>query len=1233
VARHGRRVSAAVAIAVSLLLPGCTWFLLRDLSREVPLERGAISGRLVRADVDGQPAGFGKVQIVGTARAVRADSEGRFVLRELVQGSWPLHIVDDPDGDGWPERTRIQGARLALLPHASTPVDLVVGGGNDVATSGVLLGQVELEKAGALEGTVTYDGGPLPAGILAQVIATRELAVERPEVGDVERLLLGAEATTHADINGSFFFGGLGSGEVRVVALLYKSDNGETALVEVTDVGVATVNPRPDDNAPVDDAGNLNAVGDLDAALDESTTVALVVTPPPTGASMSVVLVPPGRAFPPCEDPPVLDYSGTMFEHARAIEVPPQPRPNVEIPLGAWDVQVCDGVRAGRLRGQVAFRFDTPPSWGPVFIGAEERQCQSWLPTADHEVCESDDACEVAEGETVSCRATDELNLLGGPVRRCFQLLESDCDGDGVRGLPPPEGFDDPLWNACEAACSGLLGAAVDGVTCETADGEVTRVWDCDDDGDGQADVDEPACYGVGLGDDLDGDTLCSPVDLFPLCRANSREACDARANDAAAGFRLAFDETFAGGSADGEALAGSANVEVMAVTSSSTGRVFAVGRSSDGPSPVQPTVWAMASGDTTFGAARRFDVPSDPFLNDADPFAAILTDTLLGPQLVIAGELVSDPFLDGVESRAAVWEIALDEALSLPAPLALVDDAPWFLDYAGKNGAQPNLGITDARATAVAAVQGTPGAVLAAIEGDDAGAFLGVWNPGATLLWPGEDGLNPFAAVRGNGLIEAKARAVAVGAGRVFVGGAAAYEANGQQLAPTLFAFDLASGEVVQDDDRLPQSVLYLDEELGTGEGGSIEALTLIDVGATRLLIGVGIVEEQNGDRAYPVLWRFELDGLDRVVTTARWRLDDYDLLVGRDLGGALSVTEAAPGQVLVVGAVAFAMGGGEPQLEAAAWLLGVTGPAADGPRAVSPPLLAATAGEGGELGLLFSAVTALPDGRFVAVGEALGVDNPARAWRMRLVAETGGGGIGTDAEPEGMEPDMQPDMQPDMEPDVGLCDPLACDVVCDAASAAGCVAQTGACGCVDRACEDTWAYDGDVTVETADTTALLMTSCVGGSVILAGDGAPSVASALVNVNRVAGNLEIQDVGTAGAITIPHILQVEGDLLVAGTVDLASIDFDQLQLVGGNLDLINNQALQSVTFRGTQVVGLTTVSGNTSWCQDDIQRLGLDPQGGVSEQDNLCCDGNCATLSGELLTCGMGTPPLCEAP
>lgn len=144
---------------------------------------------------------------------------------------------------------------------------------------------------------------------------------------------------------------------------------------------------------------------------------------------------------------------------------------------GAWNVAIDNETAElrGVLLGQVVPPGDDTLVWGPVGLSSDDEQC-------------------ARIGELRDC---DRDSFPGLPQ------LQRNLDGS----LPPDELV---IWQACGTQC-----AVVGTESCEAAG----TTYDCDDDGDGQADVTEPPeCYGVNLGTDLDGDGFCDPLDPHPGC-------------------------------------------------------------------------------------------------------------------------------------------------------------------------------------------------------------------------------------------------------------------------------------------------------------------------------------------------------------------------------------------------------------------------------------------------------------------------------------------------------------------------------------------------------------------------------------------------------------------------------------------------------------------------------------------------------------------------------------------
>jgi hypothetical protein len=536
--RLGMRLPAALVLVVAASsAAGCTLMLLRDLGREGAIERGSVSGRLVRADTD-EPAPFAQVALPGSGRGGRSNGEGNFVIRGMVPGTWALRLADDVDGDGWAERAALKPFRVAFEPHASSPADLVVGSG-EADTTGIALGDIELELTGVIDGTVTLQGGDFPDTAVGRV------AVLRESLGDGETLTLalGAEAITHVDDDGRFYLAGLRPGAAKLVALAYDVDDDSGELGDVLGMSAPVVVEIAGDVALTDpiNIGAIDIDSDLLAPLDDTLPVGIGLGGE-VGTNVYFMFAPPGRAFPTCEASPA-DYTGSEFDYIVQTDLRSVSDAfiNVDVPMGLVDVQACSAELGGVLRGQLA---DTDfPLWGPIAIGAEIGRCETHVRIPET-TCTDNAGCRESADGTELCKNTGEREgAFGAPVFACYEVILGDCDGDTVSGLPlltPETAY---VWDECglpgivngvrvTTRCGGLLGEQLGGATCTVRTGDYAGDYDCDDDGDGQADADEPLCYGEGLGTDLDRDGYCSGQDPYPLCRANNPVECDAEVND-----------------------------------------------------------------------------------------------------------------------------------------------------------------------------------------------------------------------------------------------------------------------------------------------------------------------------------------------------------------------------------------------------------------------------------------------------------------------------------------------------------------------------------------------------------------------------------------------------------------------------------------------------------------------------------------------------------------------------
>jgi uncharacterized delta-60 repeat protein len=481
-----------VALVAAALFASCFY----RLDRFSDLKPGDITGAAVRPDQELAPAPFALLTSLGTRLVRRASAEGRFAFHGLPPGAYAVRLVDDADGDGWPNRVGFVAARLVDGERGTTFVDV---------------GAVKVEGTMSVDGSVVVAGGDAASeGLVARVFVARDLCVSFTSfvgepvscddaaggAGDalIDRLQTGAEAETSVDGDGKFRFLGVGPGDVHVVAAVYdESDvsDGSGALGALRAMSsIVVVSGGPDDPVVLSEP----IVVDVTAPLG-TRTVQLTTSPPLTATSY-VVLRAPGAPSIACADsPPAPTEEGDVVLNGDALpsgaaSASDANAVSIEVPVGVHDVHVCIDGAHGVLRSQLAPPASPPPPsplfWGPVTAlqGVE---------------------CDV-DG-----------------VR--------DCDGDGVAGLDPPRGdrFDPSFapWRDCAATCALEL-ARGDGA-CETREG--TR--DCDDDGDGQANVSEPlACYGPGRGTDLDNDALCSVRDPFPQCAANVAALCEAGTND-----------------------------------------------------------------------------------------------------------------------------------------------------------------------------------------------------------------------------------------------------------------------------------------------------------------------------------------------------------------------------------------------------------------------------------------------------------------------------------------------------------------------------------------------------------------------------------------------------------------------------------------------------------------------------------------------------------------------------
>ena len=439
-----------------------------QLDRALEAASGDVAGRGVRVDL-GEGAAFVKVQSVGSALRRAGNDDGLFRLQGLPPGRFDLRLADDKNGDGWADRGATLSGVMPALP--------------DGKPGFLLLGDIDLNGSFGLRGKAGVDNGgtfgPVAGGTVARVYALRgacgavdgDVVVrDAPCTGvDVSgRVELGNDGETAADINADYQLTRLPAGTVDVVAVLYaqNADGSIGAVVDVEGpvsvVGVA----NGDDSAPVDGPAFT-----FDGVPPPTATVQLVFSTAVVEGAFAV-FAPAGTSIGGC------DVAHDAAAPALVVDLAAEATSATvsSLPAGPYSVVVCSGDLRGELNsGVLALPSETPALW-PVQLLAV-------------------DPCP--EG-----------------------VDDRDCDGDGHRSIPAAD------RDGCVAACFPDLDDPFASLG-ENGGDLLCGDLDCDDDADGQPDVTEPpACIGIGRGTDLDGDGLCSNVDPFPQCRANTAAAC-----------------------------------------------------------------------------------------------------------------------------------------------------------------------------------------------------------------------------------------------------------------------------------------------------------------------------------------------------------------------------------------------------------------------------------------------------------------------------------------------------------------------------------------------------------------------------------------------------------------------------------------------------------------------------------------------------------------------------------
>ena len=452
-------------LLVGFLLQPLVFGCFYDLPRTEGLGDGEIHGRALHTD--GTPVAAARIVVAGTPRAAEARDDGAFAVRGLTAGPWVLYITADEDGDGTPD----SAARVtAVLVDAAIPRNATDGctGAPPVVPTSVLLGDVVLQPTRTLNGTVQLNDG---GGARALVGSERAVVVRTEGAafagGGDEQLMQGpVEAAAGVAVDGSFSLRGLhdSGAPVDLTVLVFDAADGPHAPIWY---GTARSEGGDDGVALI-----------ADQAVPAQTGVEIALR----GAFSAVEIGTVSFERPGGGD--VAPPDGTLL---RAESDGFAAYVVVDAPVGLYDIGIFPSedtadVTEGVLRGALVLPL---AAWGTI-EGAVELA--------------ADDPCTDASGAR-------------------------DCDHDGRPTLASP---DDPSslpdWAACAASCADTFGPAGEGASCSVGGTQI----DCDDDGDGQPDVTEPAhCMGPGRGTDLDGDGRCEPgEDPFPSCASDDPAAC-----------------------------------------------------------------------------------------------------------------------------------------------------------------------------------------------------------------------------------------------------------------------------------------------------------------------------------------------------------------------------------------------------------------------------------------------------------------------------------------------------------------------------------------------------------------------------------------------------------------------------------------------------------------------------------------------------------------------------------
>ncbi len=443
-----------------LVTAGCS--VTFPFDREVSeLEPGDVVGQTLDGE-QGTPLGHTNIQVGGTLRTERSGGDGAFTIPGLYYGGWKLTFAHDDNGDGRSERFATRTAVIDLTPYTDDD--------GDIEIRPVDLSSVLLLGAGVVRGEVSMSDAVVEG---AEVVLVSFYDLNNPLApAEAFSLNTGIAARAKTDSRGVFFMPDVPAGQYKLFASYQDGDTLEYAEPLEFDLDAGG---RYEPTVAL----TLNTPDDVPAA------VVVVDDPPPVGASADVYVFPAGVS-PVNLDDRLADYGGEGLTIGDDAQLP------LDMPTGQRvDVWIVSGGKQGAL-------FD-----------------QLLLPGLDNQILGPTELAPPSPG----CVAQPGI----APVADDNVAPERDCDGDGVFGLPrlkrnPDGGLDGfvDVYTQCAGQCGDAFGALASATATCTVDG---NVYDCDDDGDGQADTTEPPeCLIFGAGGDRDGDGLCDAVDPFPLC-------------------------------------------------------------------------------------------------------------------------------------------------------------------------------------------------------------------------------------------------------------------------------------------------------------------------------------------------------------------------------------------------------------------------------------------------------------------------------------------------------------------------------------------------------------------------------------------------------------------------------------------------------------------------------------------------------------------------------------------